>query len=150
MLSKKKNKEASLNKFSSEKQAKDLLKKIKKATENLYYISETDSEILPFLGKPVADISKAEIFNQTGIYDNPNFEERDFAQFFERLIKIQNWFGEQEVETARRFAKLKDLLEQNLVNLKVFKIGSIELDIYVVGKTSENILMGIKTKSVET
>jgi hypothetical protein len=42
------------------------------------------------------------------------------------------------------------LLEGNLRDLRVFKVGRIELDIYVVGINSEGILMGIKTKAVET
>ncbi len=40
--------------------------------------------------------------------------------------------------------------EKNLRNLKVFKVGKIQLDIYVVGLDAENRLLGIKTKAVET
>ncbi len=127
-----------------------LFDEIGKAAEGLYYISETDAEILPFSGKRAAEVSAAEILKQTKSSPDSNVEERDFAEFFVRLTKIQDWFGEEETANAGKFAELKDLLERNLRDLKVFKIGSIELDVYAIGLDSENILKGIKTKAVET
>ena len=41
------------------------LKQIKKASEGLYYISETDAEILPFFGKQSQTVTKEEILRQT-------------------------------------------------------------------------------------
>lgn len=128
----------------------ELFEKLGRAVKGLNYISETDSEISPFLGSKANNVSKDEILTQTKNSDNSNVEERDFTEFFERFIKIQDWFGAEEIETARRFTELKDLLEQNLRDLKVFKIGSIELAIYAVGLDADNILTGIKTKAVET
>ena len=63
---------------------------------------------------------------------------------------MQDWFGDEETATANKFAELKKLLEDNLRYLKVFKIGKIELDIYIVGLDVESNLIGIKTKAVET
>lgn len=134
-----------------EKMPNDLLiEKIGKAVEGLYYISETDAEILPFSGEKAEEISKEKILAQTKNSENSNVEERDFAHFFERLTKNQDWFGDEEIKNAQRFTELKNLLEENLRDIKVFKIGSIQLDIYVVGLDKENNLRGIKTKAVET
>lgn len=134
-----------------EKKPEDsLIKKLGKASEGLYYISETDAEIFPFSGKKAEAVSREEILNQTQNSPETNVEERDFAEFFVRLTKIQDWFGEEETANARKFAELKDLLELNLRDLKVFKIGLIELDVYAVGLDRENTLKGIKTKAVET
>ncbi len=77
-------------------------------------------------------------------------EERNFAEFFARLAEIQDWFGDEEKATAQKFADLKKLLESNLRDLKVFKIGKIQLDVYAVGIDAENNLLGIQTKAVET
>ncbi len=87
---------------------------------------------------------------QTENAANAPVEERDFAEFFKRLTEIQDWFGDEEKATAQKFAELKDLLERNLRDLKVFKIGKIQIDVYVVGLEAENNLLGIKTKAVET
>jgi hypothetical protein len=66
------------------------------------------------------------------------------------LTEIQDWFGDEEKETAQKFARLRELLEKNLRDLKVFKVGKIQLDVYVVGLDAESKLTGIKTKAVET
>lgn len=134
------------------KQTKEfyLSEQIKKAVEGLYYISETDAEILPFIGTQAETVTKEEILKQTKSAVNPPVEERGFAEFFVRLTEIQDWFGDEEKETAQRFLRLKDLLERNLTSLKVFKIGKIQLDVYIVGLDDESKLIGIKTKAVET
>jgi len=125
-------------------------RQIKEAAQGLYYISETDAEILPFNGGEVKAVTKEEILSQTKSGTNLLVEERDFADFFTRLTEIQDWFGDEEKETAQKFVRLKELLEKNLKDLKVFKIGRIQLDIYVVGLDAESKLVGIKTKAVET
>lgn len=135
----------------NEKTPEDLLYiEIGKIVEGLYFMSETDAGIYPFSGKKAAEVSKDEILLQTKNPLNLNVEERDFVEFFARLIKIQDWYGEEEIANARKFSELKYLLERNLRDLKVFKIGLIEIDIYAVGLDSEDILKGIKTKAVET
>ena len=125
-------------------------RQIKETAQGLYYISETDAEILPFIGGEVKAVTKEEILSQTKSGTNLPVEERDFADFFTRLTEIQDWFGDEEKEKAQKFVRLKELLEKNLKDLKVFKIGRIQLDIYVVGLDAESKLVGIKTKAVET
>ena len=139
----------------SEQQNKDsgedeLKNQLKKATENLFFISETDAEITPFFGRQSQAVTKEEILMQSQGMANVLIEENNFAGFFKRLTEIQDWFGDEEKATAQKFAELKDLLERNLRDLKVFKIGKIQIDVYVVGLDAENNLLGIKTKAVET
>jgi hypothetical protein len=133
----------------SKSPANHLAEKIKNAVQGLYYISETDAEILPFVGSKADSVSGKILLAQTK-NDSKSIEEREFNNFFSRLTKIQDWFGDEEKETARKFSDLKDLLEKELMNLKVFKVGTIELDIYVVGLDSNSILTGIQTRAVET
>lgn len=135
------------NKDSGEAKLKD---DIKKVSEGLNFISETDAEVLPFFGGQAQEVTKAEILSQTKSAADAPVEERSFTEFFARLTEIQDWFGDEEKATAQRFTELKDLLERNFRDLKVFKVGKIQLDIYAVGLDAENNLLGIKTKAVET
>lgn len=133
--------------FSDKNILADLLKK---ATKNLYYISETDAEITPFIGRQAAVVTKEEVLRQAKKQSEEKIYERDFEEIFEKLTKIQDWFGEEETTTAEKFMVLKKLLSENLKDLKVFKIGQIELDIYFVGLDKNGNLAGVKTKAVET
>ena len=123
---------------------------IREASEGLFYISETDAEIIPFIGSKTEEVTKAEILKQLNSDKDVEIEERDFENFFEHLTKFQYWYEAEETERAKKFRKLKKMMEENLRELKVFRIGKIQIDIYVVGLDAENRLIGIKTMAVET
>ncbi len=128
----------------------NLAEKLKIAAKGLYYISETDAEILTFSGEKAEAVTKEEVLSQTKSATDTPVEERSFAEFFARLTETQDWFGDEEKETAQKFVSLKELLEKNLKDLKVFKLGKVQLDVYAVGLDADSRLMGIKTKAVET
>ncbi|MEO6587953.1 MAG: nuclease A inhibitor family protein [Pyrinomonadaceae bacterium] len=121
---------------------------INAAVKDLNYVSETDSEFFFFSGKAADEVSAKEILKQTEREDS--VEERNFYGFFGNLTRHQAWFGKEQNKTAERFADLRKLLAVNLVEKKVFKIGKVNVDIYIVGLDGENILTGIWTKAVET
>lgn len=128
---------------------KSLSDQIKETVRELYYISETDSELFPFVGEKAKEVSANEILRQLG-RDGELVEERNFEDFFKRLTEYQEWFGEEETKTANRFSELKELLEKNLREIKVFKVGRIEVDVYIVGLDKDGFLAGVWTKAVET
>lgn len=133
-----------------EKSSQNLMDEIKKAIEGLYYISETDAEITAFAGDKTDSLTKENLLNQIKREPDTPVEERDFTEFFDKLTEIQDWYGDEEKETAAKFGALRDLLRENLQDLKVFKVGQIELDVYTVGLDSQRVLTGIQTKAVET
>ncbi len=144
--------EKKIKNFSSRKQEGEsqLADKIRDLTNGLFYISETDSPVGLFTGSRAAVVNGREMLKQTGGSKNQSIKEISFEIFFENLTKIKDWYGDREKETAARWAKLKDLLESNLSEASVFRIGTIQIDIYVVGLNEEGRLAGIQTKAVET
>ena len=133
-----------LPKFKGQK----LLAEIEKSTSGLVYISETDAPIEPFFCGQVESVDVSQVVQQ--MFGSVNFQTVNAKQFFARLTVEREWFGEQEKQTAHRFSVLQKLLEANLRDIKVFKIGHIQIEIYVVGLDAHNNLIGIKTKAVET
>lgn len=128
----------------------NLSEQIKTAASGLWYMSETDAEIIPFTGSKADSVTKENLLNQIGKPPDTPVEERDFEEIFARLTKLEDWFGDEEKATAAKFAALKELLETNLTDLKVFKVGQIQLDVYFVGLGKDGNLAGIQTKAVET
>ncbi len=127
-----------------------LFEEIKKASKGLYYISETDSEICAFDGGKSEEISAQIILERIKADKEAKIEERDFNEFFERLTKKQDWFEEEENENANRFVYLRDLLKNNLRDLRVFIVGEVQIKIYAAGLDAEDDLFGIQTEAVET
>lgn len=137
-------------KNNDEPPSSELATQIKKATSGLYYSSETDAEVKLFAGEKTDEVTSVDLLNQIKFSADTPVALVDFEEFFSRLTAIQTWFGDEEKQTAAKFAALHDLLKNNLTNLNVFKVGSIEIDIYAVGLDAKGILTGIKTKAVET
>jgi hypothetical protein len=140
-------------KFSSAEKlsATDLDSSIRKLCEGLVYISETDSPLHLITGGKASSISAEDVVNRFGD-DRPKWpvEEIGFGEFFGRLTKMQDWYGDEERERVRKYRRLRTMLESNLSDLHVFRVGRVQIDIYVIGLDREKNLIGIKTKAVET
>ena len=74
----------------------------------------------------------------------------DFDSFFEVVTQPQDWYGDEEIETMKQYQQLVATLKQTLTHLKVYQVGAIELDIYIVGQTPNKNLAGLSTKAIET
>lgn len=132
------------------KKYNSLSDKIEQACEGLVYISETDAPLLPFAGGHTDIVTREIILQEIGGEQDIQVDEVDFGSFFRRLTAIKDWFGEPEKERAKKFLDLQKLLEEHLRERKVFRIGKIRLDIYVVGIDTKGNLMGVTTRAVET
>ena len=126
----------------------DLLKRITEFSKGLTYISETDAGIQAF-SRGQVDAVEARYLFERGSHKK-ELTEISFEEFFRRLTEQKEWFGPKQRENAKRFAALEKLLKENLRDRKVFKVGRIQIDIYVVGLDADKNLTGIKTKAVET
>ena len=54
------------------------------------------------------------------------------------------------VEYAARFRALRAVMEANLTDLTVIRVGEISIDVYFVGRSACGDLVGLETTSIET
>ncbi|MFZ1700086.1 MAG: nuclease A inhibitor family protein [Pyrinomonadaceae bacterium] len=122
---------------------------IEKATEGLIYVSETDAHVVAFAAAETTATPET-ILQHLGIDGDASVEEMSFEAFFDRLSTIKEWHGEREKAKAKKFLALKKLLEKDLRDLTVYRVGRVQIDIYVVGIDAEGRVIGVTTKAVET
>jgi hypothetical protein len=77
-------------------------------------------------------------------------ETRTAAEFFRVAASEPDWKGAGELATARRFQTLQRLLEENLTDLKVFRVGAVNIPVYVAGRSASGSWLGVSTRVVET
>lgn len=118
--------------------------------DGLFYMSETDAPFTIFKGETTKELDLKFLKKSLKISNLKSFEEVGFELFFEKLISEKDWFGENEKKRMKRFIDLKNNLQDNLKDLKVFRFGKIKIDIFIVGLDNESKIFGIKTNSVET
>jgi hypothetical protein len=71
-------------------------------------------------------------------------------EFFRVPAGEQEWKGEEQLAEARKYQRLRQLLEENLTGIKVYRVGEINIGVYVVGMSAEGNWLGISTRVVET
>lgn len=133
-----------------EQQKSSLAKKLANACKGLIYISETDAAVVPFVAGHAEETSLKSLQKFIDSDSDVPVEEIDYEHFFDRLTKKRVWHGDNETERAQRFANLKSILDDELTDLIVCKVGRIRIDIFVAGIDENGNLAGIKTFAVET
>ncbi|MGI8545359.1 MAG: nuclease A inhibitor family protein [Aridibacter sp.] len=129
-----------------------LKEKLDEATDKLFYISESDAPVKPFTGGRAEAVTSGNLLKEikTGS-KNGSIEEITPAEFFEPLTKLRAGASAQETEYAERFDKIKNMLDENLRDVKVFKVGDdYQKKVYIVGLDEEGNLTGVQTEATET
>ncbi len=128
---------------------RELIDKLRRATVDLYWISESDGSWQVFLWEE-EKISPEQILNKLGFEPDTSIEIWDLDRLFVNATKIQDWHELEDEIEVRRYQKLEKFLKANLSDIKVYRIEEIEIDLYIVGKTESGKLAGLHTKIVET
>lgn len=123
---------------------KIFVEQLRTACLGIVFVSETDAPV-----EPVAFRDRDEL-RRSMKSDAREIEIANASEFFDRLTKTHAWHGGAEHARTRRFANLRDLLEEGLTDLKVYRIGKIRVEIFVLGETKSGAIAGIRTRAVET
>jgi hypothetical protein len=126
-----------------------ILEALTEATRGLTFMSESD---YPF---EVFDWGKAEptpefLRGLAGTKADAPVETRSAPEFFRVATSEPDWKGAEELATAKRFQALLRLLEGSLSDMKVFRVGTINIPVYVVGRSASGSWLGVSTRVVET
>jgi hypothetical protein len=137
---------------SLQKEEISLKDQINLLSADLLYPSESDEKIDYFeMERSTTEkISLANFRMFNGILPEIAVEEIDAEKFFAPLLKIEDWFGDDEKKWAEDSLKLKQLLMEQTNDIQVLKVGQVEIDVYLFGKAVECKWVGLKTKVVET
>ena len=124
--------------------------RLKSLTEGLSYQSESDYPVEPYVRGAGDGAPSAEEFAKGREGDDAAVRELDFDSFFGNYTDEQDWWGEDERAVAKKFQALIAFLKESLKEIKVYRVGDVEADVYVIGKTASGDFAGVKTKIVET
>lgn len=123
------------------------------AAEGLLYTSESDRPFEWFElpgGAAGWPYGADEFARRTGAEAGAPVEERTLDRFFGPHIESTDPSDARAQEIRPRYEALKALLASKLAEARVFRIGRIEIDCYVVGGDGSGSLAGVRTVAVET
>jgi gamma-glutamyl-gamma-aminobutyrate hydrolase PuuD len=132
--------------------AEDWVEQISTAVQGLSWMSETDApfdvqcwtEIAPDGLTPEAVLAYAQLPPDTLI------EAISLDDFLAPAIQAQPWHFEEEVQNVEQFQALRTLLGQTLTQIQVYRCGTVEIEIYMVGQGPDSTWIALHTSAVET
>ncbi len=129
-----------------------LVDKLKAASDNLLFMSETDYpfEVILWEAQEQELLTKETVLQLAAQALDTPVEVVPLDDFFQNATQEQDWYGPEEKQTAQRYRQLVETLKTNLSDIQVYRLGTIEIDVYILGKTPEPTVVGLQTKVVET
>jgi hypothetical protein len=132
--------------------AADLQRALGTLTEGLTFPSESDYPF-EFVERPSTGsgaITVAAFRTAFGVAATQAVEVRSLEQVFSWIATERPDMTDEERALARRYAALRDALTANLQDVQVFRYGTIQVQVYLVGRTRCGAIAGLKTVSIET
>jgi hypothetical protein len=127
----------------------EIIDRLKQATADLLWASESDYPFEAIAWERDVEMTPTALFKEltlTGL----KIETLTLSDFFAPALIIEDWYEEEELATVDRYTNLVRDLESNLTEIQVFRLGEIEIAVYIIGKTPDGDLVGLKTQLVET
>ncbi|MRG93104.1 nuclease A inhibitor family protein [Polyangium spumosum] len=119
-----------------------LMQSIEEAAAGLLFPSESDFPIEAYRFGP-EEPSPEVLVHARGLPLDTPVEQTTVASFFEGVV-------EGDDDTAGRFRALVDLLERELSDLRVYRVGKVDIEAFVLGRHPSGVWLGVTTKLVET
>ncbi len=114
----------------------------------LWYPSESDALVsLVIYADPMPN---PEAVAQKLATDGDNCEVHPAEAFFSPVLNNPYWASEQGGHLAQKYANLRDVLETHLEDLHSYRVGQVNVTLYILGRHSSGCYLGACTHVVET
>jgi len=127
--------------------------RLEKEAEGLTYSSESDRPFEAFELKGGAagwPYGAEEFARRIGAPAGTKLEERSLQRFFAPHIENTDPYDTRTQALRPRYEALRALLQSGLREVRVFRVGRVEIDCYAVGADEAGNLAGLRTVAVET
>jgi hypothetical protein len=125
--------------------------RLTKASTGLLMPSESDHPFTSstWAGAAKPSITSARLLELTGRAPDTDVELVDLDFLLRDVAYHQPWHDRQQTTNVRRFERLTRVLEQHLTDICAYRVGTIRIDAYIVGRCVSD-LVGLSTTLVET
>ena len=111
-----------------------ILEQLKRAVAGLLFMSESDYPFELIQWEGPTDLTSEFL---CGVSGEP-------ADCSVQVLEVQDFL------TAERYRRLVDVITDNLVEPKAYKVGRINMPVYVVGRSAGGKWLGVSTRVVQT
>jgi Nuclease A inhibitor-like protein len=133
------------------KSDEQILSELARAAEGLFYMSESDYPLEPIRLEGAEEPGPERLRELAGVGTDARVETRSLEEFFRDDHAVQmprEGMGEPLRPTS--FQNVVRTLGENLTDIRVYRIGEINIPVYVLGRSGSGNWLGLSTRVVET
>jgi hypothetical protein len=121
------------------------------ASNGLLMPSESDVAFTPFRwpGAATRRLTNGRLLRLTAHAPDTPVEVVDLEYFFRNVAYHQSWHDPQQAMDVMKFRHLVRVLQRRLTDVRVYRVGTIRIDVYIVGRCGRS-LAGLSTTLIET
>ncbi len=127
-----------------------IIDRLQEATDGLLMMSESEYPFEVIFWEEKEALTTEKLLQLTNHPQDAPVEEVELEYFFRNCAFEKEWHDEIQKEEVKKFQLLLQTLNDNLKEIKVYRVGTISIDVYIIGKTSDENLTGVSTKVIET
>jgi hypothetical protein len=128
----------------------EILKELQRSTTGLMVMSESDYPFEVVGIESNQKLSHDALRKLAGSNADETIVLGDVDSFFRTSVSEPEWKNESQVATARRFQNVVKILKEELSDVRVYKIGKIDISVLILGKSPQGNWLGLSTRVIET
>ncbi|MCU0447494.1 MAG: nuclease A inhibitor family protein [Microscillaceae bacterium] len=128
----------------------EILEKLTFITQDLLLPSESDEPFTAIIWHDLPpNLDNETVRKALDLSNDTPIASQSLESFLAKFVIIQDWFGDYEIQNAHKFQVLLTELPKLLTQIQVFKIGRIEIEVFILGKF-ESTWLGLQSRLIQT
>jgi hypothetical protein len=129
----------------------ELINTLEAAIAGLQWMSESDYPFtVVYWQDELPSLTPERLLQLTNHPPDTLVETEAVDAFFAIATQAQDWHDAEATAIVKRYQTLVETLKQSLDALTVYRLGQVNLDLYIIGKTATGAVAGLATQAVET
>lgn len=137
---------------SSRSPEEDWVQQMTAAVAGLSWMSETDApfDVRLWTGMTQDCLTQQDVLHQVQLPPDTPVEAIALETFLAPVTELHAWYTPDDIKMTEQFQALQTLLVQALTQIRVYRCGTTEVEIYIVGQTKDLNWLVLHTSAVET
>ena len=129
----------------------EILAELTRAADGLWYMSESDYPLEAVRVGGAGEPEHGRLRELAGAGKDAPVETRRLEEFFRDGAGVRlGRAGTGEPPTPASFGGVLRALRENLTDIRVYRVGSVNIAVYVLGRSASGTWLGLRTRVVET
>lgn len=123
---------------------------LRQATAGLWMMSESDYPFEVIRWEQTIEVTPAQLRRMAAQPADALVATESVDDFFRAAVADHEGQSEEAHRVVLKFRELLQLLKTNLQDVRVYKVGQVNIPVYILGRAPSGSWMGLSTRIVET